>query len=649
MTDVALPAELEPGSHVDEYRIEALAGRGGMGVVYRATDERLGRAVALKVIAPGLAGDEAFRERFARESALAGAIDHPNVIPVYAAGEADGRLFLAMRWVDGDDLRALVDRDGPLDPVRAVEIVGAVAQALDAAHRRGLVHRDVKPANILVGEHVYLGDFGLARDAANDPEGGLTKTGQFVGTVEYIAPEQVLGRPVTAATDVYTLGCVLFFALTGGSPFGARSDYEMMTAHLEEEPPCAAAQVSTVPAALDSVIARALAKDPEDRFASAGDLALAARSALSSSPSALFAVTRAARRPRRRETPKASSTATGRRGRLVAVAGVTLVAAAAGAFAVAGGGGDDGGGGARAAKQAPVAQSAVAQPRAAAAIASIPVGEGPEGIAADGDAVWVGDSRTNTLARIDARSNSLIGETLRVGDDPDGVAAGSGIVWVASFGNGTLQRIDGRNHEFPLAGAAERIGKGPEGVALGKQLVWAVSSGDDTVVRFDRASGQRVGAPIGVGKQPIGVFVGANGVWITNAGDATVTRIDAATSEILGTSRVGRAPRGIVEAEGSVWVANSADGTVSRLDARTGRPIGEPIRVGADPRELAFGAGSIWVANNDDNTISRIDAKTGRIVGQPIPVGRDPLGVAFGAGSIWVANHGDGTVTRIRP
>jgi YVTN family beta-propeller protein len=659
MTDVALPAELEPGSHVDEYRIDAIAGRGGMGVVYRATQERLDRPVALKVIAPTLAGDERFRDRFAREAALAGAIDHPNVVPVYGAGDADGRLFLAMRWVDGDDLRALVERDGALEPATAVEVVVAVAGALDAAHRRGLVHRDVKPANILVGEHVYLGDFGLARDANDDGERGVTKTGQFVGTVEYIAPEQVLGKPASTATDVYGLGCVLFFALTGRSPFGARSDYEMMTAHLEEAPPRVIDLVPSVPAALDAVVARALEKDPDDRFATAGDLATAARSALTGPATA---VPPPPRMPKRRTEEPAR-----RRGPIAAVAGVAVIAAAAAALALTSGGSEstapapskpdaaDSAGisvapedVADAAKGVVAAARAATQPEPAAPVASIPVGDGPEGIAADGDTIWVANSKDDTLARIDPAKNAVVGTPLKVGPDPDGIAAGSGIAYVASFADGTLQRIDGRG-ETPVPGAAETIGGGAEGVALGKQLVWAVSSKEDTVVRFDRASGQRVGAPIGVGDEPIGVHVGENGVWVTNARDGSVSHIDAATSEVLGTTPVGREPRGVVEAAGSVWVANSADGTVSRIDAATGRPNGEPIRVGRNPRELAAGAGAIWVANHDDNTVSRIDARTGRLVGQPIAVGREPLGVAFAADAVWVANHGDGTVTRIRP
>jgi YVTN family beta-propeller protein len=653
MTHLASITDPEPGALLGDYRIEAVAGRGGMGVVYRAVQEPLGRRVALKVIAPALASDDAFRDRFVRESAMAGAIDHPNVVPVYGAGEVDGRLFMAMRWVEGQDLRALVADRGPLEPGSAVEIVASVAGALGAAHRRGLVHRDVKPANVLVGEHVYLGDFGLTRQVTSDDGGAVTKTGQFVGTVEYVAPEQVLGEPATPATDVYGLGCVLFFALTGRAPFEANSEYETMTAHLSEPPPRVTQHVASAPAALDVVVARALAKDPADRFATAEDLAVAARGALTSS--ALHAAPGAASQPRRRSRggtpaaapgPRRPAAAGGRRKRgLVFAAGVAvlLAAGAAGIVAATGGGDTTGDAGARAANGA----RAVAATRAATAVASIPVGRGPEGVAADDEAVWVGNARDDTLARIDPARNALDGDPVEVGDDPDGVAAGSGIVWVATFGDGTRQRVDARSGAA-VPGAAEPIGRRAEGVSLGKQLAWAVSSGQDTVVRFDRATGQRVGAPIGVGSVPIGVFVGSNSVWVTNNRDGSVTRIDTATSEVIGSTRVGRRPRGVVEAAGSVWVANSGDGTVSRLDARTGRPAGAPIQVGRNPRELTFGAGSIWVANTDDSTVSRIDARSGRLVGQPIPVGAEPLGLAFGAGAVWVANHGDGTVTRIR-
>src|SRR5436190_14504635 len=190
-----------------------------MGVVYRAIQIGLDRNVALKVITPQYASDEEFRERFKRESRLAASIEHPNVIPIYEAGESDGVLFLSMRYVDGTDLKSVLEREGTLEPRRAARIVAQVAEALDAAHAAGLVHRDIKPANILMasGDHVYLTDFGLTKRASS--ESALTKTGQMVGTVDYVAPEQVEGGRVDARTDVYSLGCVLYHLLTGRVPY----------------------------------------------------------------------------------------------------------------------------------------------------------------------------------------------------------------------------------------------------------------------------------------------------------------------------------------------------------------------------------------------------------------------------------------------
>ena len=211
-------AQVSIGSVFAGYRIEGVAGEGGMGRVYRATQMALKRQVALKLIVPELADDPDFRVRFERESELTASIEHPNVIPVYEAGEADGRLFIAMRWVEGTDLRSVISSEGRLDPNRAVAIVEQIAAALDAAHRGGLVHRDVKPANVMLTtthgeEHVYLTDFGLTKRAASAT--ALTQTGQFVGTPDYMSPEQIKGERADARADVYALGCLLFHALTG--------------------------------------------------------------------------------------------------------------------------------------------------------------------------------------------------------------------------------------------------------------------------------------------------------------------------------------------------------------------------------------------------------------------------------------------------
>ena len=232
--------ELAPGTEFAGHRIEGIAGQGGMGVVYRATHLALDITVALKVIRPDLASDAGFQERFKRESRLAASIEHPNVLPVRHAGEEDGLLYITMRYVDGTDLRSLIDTKGRLEPGRAAGIISEIAQALDAAHARGLVHRDVKPANVLLegaegSGHAYLTDFGLTRHATSG--GGLTKTGQWVGTLDYVAPEQIEGRDVDARADIYALGCVLYESLTGTVPFLKDSEVATMYAHLNEPAP----------------------------------------------------------------------------------------------------------------------------------------------------------------------------------------------------------------------------------------------------------------------------------------------------------------------------------------------------------------------------------------------------------------------------
>ncbi len=274
--------DLAPGTVIAGCRIEAVAGRGGMGVIYRATEVGLGRPVALKLIAPDRAADEGFRERFARESRLTASLDHPNVIPIYAAGEEDGRLYLVMRYVAGTDLQAALAARGRLDPARAVAIVRQVAAALDAAHATGLVHRDVKPANVLLGgepghEHVYLSDFGIVRAPAGDTK--LTDSGDWVGTVDFMAPEQLQGHRTDARTDVYGLGGVLYTALTGAVPYPRETAPATMLAHMTEPPPRPSAHAD-LPVDLDGVVARAMAKEPQARFPSAGDLAAAATAAI---------------------------------------------------------------------------------------------------------------------------------------------------------------------------------------------------------------------------------------------------------------------------------------------------------------------------------------------------------------------------------
>ncbi len=259
-------------------RIEEVAGRGGMGIVYRATQVPLGRRVALKVVAPERSADATFHARFERETRVAAAIDHPNVIPVYEAGESEGRLYLVMRWVEGGDLQDLIRDSGGLDPEQAAQVVSQVAAGLEAAHEAGLVHRDVKPANVLIGRsgHVYLTDFGLTLERSSDPR--ITRTGEWIGTAEFMAPEQFEGGEVDARSDVYALGCVLHTALTGRPPFARATVTATMLAHLREPPPKPSATPG-VPEAFDPVLEKALSKRPDERYPSAGELGRAALAA----------------------------------------------------------------------------------------------------------------------------------------------------------------------------------------------------------------------------------------------------------------------------------------------------------------------------------------------------------------------------------
>ena len=261
---------LRMGTIFGRYRIEGVAGTGGMGVVYRATDTETGQPAALKVVSSIRTLDEENRERLLREAQLVARIDHPGVVPVYEAGEHDGHFYLAMLWVDGSDLEQLLSDLGPLPIERAVEVIANVADALDAAHERGFVHRDVKPANVLVADsgQVYLSDFGLTK--VLDASTGLTHTGQLLGTVDYVAPEQIEGRPVDGRADVYSLGGLAYRAITGSVPFDRPGGVARLWAHLNVPAPSLRAKRPDAPRALDAAIRKALAKSPDERFATAG-------------------------------------------------------------------------------------------------------------------------------------------------------------------------------------------------------------------------------------------------------------------------------------------------------------------------------------------------------------------------------------------
>jgi hypothetical protein len=265
-----VPGGLAAGSQVAGYTIEEQIGRGGMAVVYRASDRRLNRPVALKILAPELASDEAYRQRFLREMRAAAAVDHPNIVPVFDAGEADGALFIAMRYVDGQDVRTLLEAEHRLPAPRAARLIAQAASALDEAHSRGLVHRDVKPGNMLIGsaqpDHLYLSDFGLSKQRVSSAP--LTLTGQFLGTLDYMAPEQIEGHPLDGRADLYALACTAFELLAGQPPFKRDEGLAVMWAQVSAPVPSLRALRPDLPPAVDQVMSRALAKTPDARYPS---------------------------------------------------------------------------------------------------------------------------------------------------------------------------------------------------------------------------------------------------------------------------------------------------------------------------------------------------------------------------------------------
>ncbi len=282
---MSVDAELPVGSELLGYRIQVVLGRGGMGIVYLAEDLRLKRRVALKLLSPALAEDERFRERLLAESELAASLDHPNIVPIYQAGEVEGQIFISMRYVEGEDLKRVL-RKGLLSPQYSLALISQIASALDEAHARGLVHRDVKPSNVLIApaaghegaDHVYLADFGLTRRLSEQEQ--LAEQGQLMGTVDYVAPEQIRGEAVDGRADVYSLGCLLFECLAGEPPFCHKSDVALLFAHLREEPPSLIARRPDLPPQIDTVIAKALAKEPHLRYQTCRQLVEAAREAL---------------------------------------------------------------------------------------------------------------------------------------------------------------------------------------------------------------------------------------------------------------------------------------------------------------------------------------------------------------------------------
>jgi ABC-type branched-subunit amino acid transport system substrate-binding protein len=579
-----------------------------MGVVYLATDLSLDRPVALKLVAPEFADDPRFRERFLVEPRLAASLDHASVVPIYEAGEHEGQLYLAMRYVAGSDLRTLLQRDGPLAPDHALAILGQIAGALDAAHRQGLVHRDVKPANVLLDEdeHAYLTDFGVTK-ALSD---GSDEAGQ--GTLDYLAPEQIRGEPIDGRTDQYALTCVLYECLAGAPPFRRQTQAETLWAHLQDEPP----SLDGHPA-LDPVLHTGMAHERDDRFPSCNDLIAAAHAIVTPAP---------------------------RRYRVILAAGAMVAAAAIAAALLTRSPGERG-----AAAQAPQGNGVAAiGPSSERIAAYVRTAEAPSNIAVGDDAVWFLSDDARTIARIDPRSKAVTGRFRSPGEATD-LAAGAGAVWLGTGsgvgGNWTnaVYRID------PATGAVTHTLILPDGatggdrvdlnggfpqIAIGAGAVWATGGG--AVARIDPRTGALV-ATVDAGASRIAA--GREGVWYISARDAgAVTSIDPRTNRTGRVVRVGDAGlSGIAVGGGSVWVTAEREGVVWRISTGA-RPAVTPIDVGAGVNYIAYGAGAVWAANYIKGAVSRIDPHTNAVTGET-PIGA-VQSLAAGSGSAWVSTAG---------
>jgi YVTN family beta-propeller protein len=613
------------GRELAGYRVEVLIGRGGMGAVYRAEDTRLGRRVALKVIAPKLAQDSRFRERFLRESRIAASLDHPHVIPILQAGEEDGHLFLAMRYVEGTDLAKLLAAEGALEPRRAISILGQIAEALDAAHEQGLVHRDVKPSNVLIAgaagrEHCYLADFGLTKRTAS--LSGVTAPGDVVGTLEYVAPEQIRGESMDGRADVYSLGCVLYECLTGSSPFPRATDVALLWAHVHEEPDPPTKLRPELPRQIDTVLSRALAKEPARRFRTCDELVAATRSALglADAPPAV-----------KRRTPWV----------VPAVAGVLALVVAVVLVAVLRAGSDG---------LTSVSPNAVGviDPQTNRLAAEVPVGIDPEGITAGGGAVWAANVEDQTVSRIDPTTRTVV-RTIPVDGLPSDVAFGGGIVWVALGALAELTRINPEQNAaakpIPALGQGAACGAPSASVAFGSGFAWFACEAAD-LGRVDPQTGAaaRVGYEAGLltSTSPVlpefaDIDFGLGSLWLVNRAANSVIEVDPTTSRKLREVTVGRRPTALAVGSGAVWVANFDDDTVTRI-AISGRgqaPTLTHIPVGDGPVDVAVGEDAVWVANSLGRSVSRIDPTTGDVVAT-IEVGNEPERVAAGEGAAWM-------------
>jgi hypothetical protein len=592
---------LSQGAVVGGCRIEGVVGRGGMGVVYLARQLELERDVALKVISPELTEDAIARGRFLAEARAAAAVEHPNVVPVHAVGTDDDLAYLVMRLIRGDDLRAAVRRDGPLDPSRAAAIAERIGDALDAIHRAGYVHRDVKPPNVLIADdgHVYLSDFGLAKAALASR--GPTSHDHWVGTLDYVAPEQIRGEPVDARTDVYALGGVLHFMLTGRPPFDREGDEAKLWAHLHDPPP-RPSDFADLPPMFDAVVGRALAKDAAERQVSAGELGRAAGAAARGED--VTSTTVLARRPWH---------AGRRRTGMWRVAAGLAAAAALGALAavlVL----DDGSGRTEPPSSAPTPTTSA-------------------------------DPSAPPAPRPRSQPFEVAHDYAGVGFRPEGLVVAGGGVWIVSHDRPRIVWMDVESHErrpLPV------IGHGASSIATDGEKVWITRESDREVVRFD-ARTRRLEARFAVPGRPIHVAVGSAGLWVAMQEaprePAVLHRFARDGTQTVQTVELATSVAAMIAGGHSIWIALDLRSRLLRLDAN-GETEEHAFFVGASAHELAYGRRRLWATVGND-IVARIHPRTEKV--KQTSVGTRPGGITLSGRYVLVALQSSNRVLVLDP
>jgi len=693
-------AELAIGDEVAGYRVESCLARGGMAVVYRARDVALGRPVALKLIAPELAMNEKFRLRFMRESLLAAAIDHPNIIPIYRAGEDDGRLYIAMRFVDGEDLGAVLEREGALPIDQLLPLFTQIASALDAAHSAGLVHRDVKPGNVLLTghsddlstRHVYLTDFGLTKQSTSLT--GLTTVGHFLGTIQYVAPEQITGGTVGAAADVYSLGCMLYQALTGHPPFLAEHDAAMLWAHMTGPIPSVSGRRPDLPPAVDDVLARAIAKEPTDRPPTCLSLMADLRAALAGRAPAHGSVRAGQADPddtgpkphaapsthlRRAVTDQTAPAVTGpahavartrppspprgkpstQRRRLVLgtvlVTIVVITFGGAGIWHVI-------------ADRHILRTAANARPRVSAVrfSASLPVpvvrgiirvGSGPRGVAVapDGHRVYVANNGSNTVSVIDTATNRVLAQT-RLSNPPQYVAVAPdgqrAYVTTYNDADGTGSAVHMINTATNTVVATIPVGRNPYAAAVtpdGQHLYVPNHDSQDLSVINTRTNAVTTIIVVPPNPHWVAFTPDSRRAYVADHESNLVSVVDTASNTLIAKIPVGRSPHSIAVSPNGreAFVTDYDAKSVSVIDTSSDA-VTATIAVGANPQCVAVAPDGrhAYVTNNGSDSLSVIDTANDHVTAT-VPVGHGPwvVAVAPDGRHAYVTNNGSDTVS----